>query len=39
MPEGIDLDAASAEAGGQLYCFGGGLFPSTVYNYVQIYQP
>lgn len=25
--------------GGRLYCFGGGLFPSTAYNDVQIYQP
>jgi len=39
MPEGIDYSAASAEAGGRLYCFGGGEFGQTVYNNVQIYQP
>jgi N-acetylneuraminic acid mutarotase len=39
IPEGIDYNAASAEAAGRLYCFGGGNFPSPVYNNVQIYQP
>ncbi len=39
MPQGIDYSGASAEAGGRLYCFGGGSFPSTAYNNVQIYQP
>lgn len=39
MPEGIQTNAASAEAGGRLFCFGGGLFDQIVYNNVQIYQP
>jgi N-acetylneuraminic acid mutarotase len=39
MPEGVYQAAASAVAGGRLYCFGGGLFPNNVYNNVQIYQP
>ena len=39
MPEGVYIGAASAEAGGRLYCFGGGHYQVTVYNYVQIYQP
>ena len=39
MPEGVYQAAASAIAGGRLYCFGGGLYPNTVYNNVQIYQP
>jgi len=39
MPQGIGLNAASAESGGRLYCFGGGLFDQIVYNNVQIYQP
>jgi len=39
MPEGIQINAASAEAGGRLFCFGGGSFDQIVYNNVQIYQP
>jgi hypothetical protein len=39
MPEGVWFAAASAEAGGKLYCFGGGVYQQTVYDYVQIYQP
>ena len=38
MPNGVSL-TGSAQAGGLLYCFGGGIYPSTAYNYLQIYQP
>jgi uncharacterized repeat protein (TIGR03803 family) len=31
--------AGSAADGGNLYCFGGGIFLTNVYDYVQIYQP
>jgi uncharacterized repeat protein (TIGR03803 family) len=31
--------AGSAVDGGNLYCFGGGIFLTNVYDYVQIYQP
>ena len=31
--------AASAESGGRLYCFGGGMYEQIVYDNVQIYQP
>ena len=31
--------AGSAVDGGNLYCFGGGVFLTNVYDYVQIYQP
>jgi len=39
MPQGILHAAASAVAGGRMYCFGGGEFEQTVYDNVQIYQP
>jgi hypothetical protein len=38
MPTGVRF-TGSAQAGGQLYCFGGGIYPGSAYNYVQIYQP
>jgi uncharacterized repeat protein (TIGR03803 family) len=38
MPNGVSF-AGSAQAGGLLYCFGGGIYPSAAYNYLQIYQP
>jgi N-acetylneuraminic acid mutarotase len=38
MPIGVAFPG-SAQAGGLLYCFGGGEYPNTAYNYVQIYQP
>ena len=31
MPNGVTYPG-SAQAGGQLYCFGGGIYPSTAYN-------
>ncbi len=39
MPVGIWFAAASATAGGKLYCFGGGHFQQSVNDNVQIYQP
>jgi len=39
MPTGIWFAAASATAGGKLYCFGGGQYEVSVNNNVQIYQP
>lgn len=39
MPNGVWNAAGSAEAGGKLYCFGGGQYLQTDYDYVQIYQP
>jgi N-acetylneuraminic acid mutarotase len=39
MPNALET-AGSATVGGRLYCFGGSsLNRSSVYNYVQIYQP
>jgi Kelch motif protein len=39
MPDPLQT-AGSATVGGLLYCFGGTNFNlSSVYNYVQIYQP
>jgi hypothetical protein len=39
MPVDTGYGSASADAGSRLYCFGGGSYPSTVYDNVQIYQP
>ena len=39
MPQAAGYAAGSAVAGGTLYCFGGGIFLTNVYDYVQIYQP
>jgi N-acetylneuraminic acid mutarotase len=39
IPQGVWGAVASAEAGGRMYCFGGGHYQQTVYDYVQIYQP
>ena len=39
MPQVTGTGAGSAESGGRLYCFGGGVFDEIVYNDVQIYQP
>ncbi len=39
MPQAPGFAAGSAVAGGNLYCFGGGIFLQTVFDYVQIYQP
>jgi N-acetylneuraminic acid mutarotase len=39
IPQGNGTGAASAQAGGRLYCFGGGLYAQNAFNYVQIYQP
>jgi len=38
MPNAVTYPG-SAQVGGRLYSFGGGIYPSTAYNYVQIYQP
>ncbi|MGA8491377.1 MAG: choice-of-anchor tandem repeat GloVer-containing protein [Terriglobales bacterium] len=39
MPQAPGQAAGSAVDGGNLYCFGGGVFLTNVYDYVQIYQP
>jgi hypothetical protein len=39
MPHAPGYAAGSAVDGGSLYCFGGGIFLTNVYHYVQIYQP
>ena len=39
MPQAPGYAAGSAVAGGNLYCFGGGIFLQKVFDYVQIYQP
>jgi hypothetical protein len=39
IPQGPGIAAGSVVAGGNLYCFGGGIFLTNVYDYVQIYQP
>jgi len=39
MPNGVFGAAASVQAGGRLYCFGGGHYQQNVFDYVQIYQP
>jgi uncharacterized repeat protein (TIGR03803 family) len=39
MPQAPGIAAGSAVDGGNLYCFGGGIFLTNVYDYVQIYQP
>jgi len=39
MPQAPGFAAGSAVDGGNLYCFGGGVFLTNVYDYVQIYQP
>jgi hypothetical protein len=39
MPQSPGFAAGSAVASGNLYCFGGGIFLTNVYDYVQIYQP
>ena len=39
IPQAPGFAAGSAVAGGNLYCFGGGIFLTNVYDYVQIYQP
>lgn len=39
MPQAPGYAAGSAVVGGNLYCFGGGIFLKNVYDYVQIYQP
>jgi hypothetical protein len=39
IPQEVWGAVASAEAGGRMYCLGGGHYQQTVYNYVQIYQP
>ena len=39
IPHAAGYAAGSAVAAGNLYCFGGGIFLTNVYDYVQIYQP
>jgi hypothetical protein len=39
MPQAPGIATGSAVDGGNLYCFGGGIFLTNVYDYVQIYQP
>jgi hypothetical protein len=39
MPQAPGFAAGSAVDGGNLYCFGGGIYGQAVYDYVQIYQP
>jgi uncharacterized repeat protein (TIGR03803 family) len=39
IPHAPGIGAGSAVDNGNLYCFGGGIFLTNVYDYVQIYQP
>ena len=39
IPNEVWGAVATTTAGGRMYCFGGGHYQETVYNYVQIYQP
>jgi uncharacterized repeat protein (TIGR03803 family) len=39
IPQAPGIASGSAVDGGNLYCFGGGVFLTNVYDYVQIYQP